>query len=505
MIPTLLSILLALSVAQNSPVPAGTQLHIRLTSPVGSYASVKGSRVSAVLIAPVILDGDTVLPAGSLLDGTVKSVTRVGYGLRHETAAIDLAFDRITPPDGDPIPIAAQVTDVDNSRERVTRTGKIEGVRSTGSISYRVSGYLRTMLLWDVHAELAEWIIRSTLMEIPEPEIYYPPGVEMTLQLSTPLLAPAQSPTLSYCPLTSDERADLAQVVSELPNRTQAPISGRPSDLTNILLVGDHDQIVSAFEAAGWIEPTPSSLRGRIGFIRAVAELHGDEGAPMSLLLLNGAQPDLSWQKGLNDVAKRHHIRMWKVGGTWNGKELWIGAATHDIDFEYLRRGTTVSHRIAPDIDEERDKVAYDLAFTTCGKILDWTERPNLPRTAHNATGDRIFTDGRMAVVELNDCAEPRTWNEGVDPEPLPVHGGRWQRLARREILSARNELLRTNPYYRSFEAGRWIVESIRAHRRRAEAAGLINSSIPAHAMYWRTARESKPVAVTAERLIQGK
>ena len=45
-------------------VPAGTQVHIRLTTTVGSYASAAGSPVSAVLIAPVIVDGETVLPAG---------------------------------------------------------------------------------------------------------------------------------------------------------------------------------------------------------------------------------------------------------------------------------------------------------------------------------------------------------------------------------------------------------------------------------------------------------
>jgi hypothetical protein len=35
--------------------------------------------------------------------------------------------------------------------------------------------------------------------------------------------------------------------------------------------------------------------------------------------------------------------------------------------------------------------------------------------------------------------------------------------------LSARNGLLRTNPYWRTFEATRWIVESIRRRNRQQQ------------------------------------
>ena len=120
----------------------------------------------------------------------------------------------------------------------------------------------------------------------------------------------------------------------------------------------------------------------------------------------------MSWEKGLNDVSKRHHIRMWREDGTWRGQEMWVGAATRDIDFAYWRPGGRLSHKIEEDVDQERDKVAYDLAFTSCGNLLDWTDRPDFPRFARNATGDPIVTDGRMVVVELNDCDAPRLSTE---------------------------------------------------------------------------------------------
>jgi len=486
MMTTLLSVLLSIAALTIRPLPQGTQLHVRLTTTVGSYASIPGSPVSAVLIAPVIMDGETLLPAGSTLTGRVKSVTRVGLGLRHETAGLDLAFTQITPPDGETMPISTQVANVDNGKERVTHDGRIQGVRSTGSLCYRVSGYIRTALQWEIHAELAEWAIRSLIMELPEPEIYYPAGVELTLTLMEPLSldAPAHSEQAAgqeaARQLTDDERVELARIAALMPYRTRVPVSGRSSDLTNVLFIGSHDQIVAAFDAAGWTQPGPASFRDRIHWIRAVAELRGDGGAPMSLLLLNGAEPDLSWQKGLNDVSKRHHIRVWKAAGTWRGREMWVGAATRDIDFAYMRPGRKLSHRIEEDVDQERDKVAYDLAFTSCGNLVNWTDRPDFPRVARNATDDPIVTDGRMVVIELNSCRAPRLSTETVDATPLPEHGDKLQRFARREILSFRNGVLRTNPYWRTFEATRWIVESIRRRNKERNSDPELLSKSPA-------------------------
>jgi hypothetical protein len=486
-----LSVLLAIVALTIRPLPRGIQLHIRLMTTVGSYASNPGSAVSAVLIAPVMVDGQTVLPAGSTLSGTVKAVTRVGLGVRHETAGLHLEFNQLTPLDGEAIPISAQVTEVDNSRERVTRDGSIQGVRSTGSICYRVSGYIRTLLQWEVHAELAVWAIRSLIAQVPEPEIYYPAGVELTLTLTEPLSLDAQfnSGERAVGELTGDQREELARAAAAMPYRTEAPGSGRSSDLTNVLLIGSHDQIVAAFAAAGWMQADRASLRGRIHWLRAVAELRGDGVAPMSMLLLNGAEPDMSWQKGLNDVSKRHHIRMWRQESTWQGREMWIGAATRDIDFAYLRPGGRLSHKIEENVDQERDKVAYDLAFTSCGNLLDWTDRADFPRFARNATGDPIITDGRMAVIELNDCDAPRMSTETVDATPLPEHGDRLQRFARREILSARSELLRQNPYWRTYEGSRWFIEWIRRRNERPTSEPELSSKSPAPAGFFESVR----------------
>ncbi len=111
----------------------------------------------------------------------------------------------------------------------------------------------------------------------------------------------------------------------------------------------------------------------------------------------------MSWQKDLNDMSKRHHIRIWKQPQMWDGQEVWAAAATRDIDFAYMHHGRAMTHRIDENIDRERDKIAYDLAFTSYVDVLDWEERSTLPSVTRNGTGDLMNTDKRIAVLRLRD------------------------------------------------------------------------------------------------------
>jgi hypothetical protein len=378
-----------------------------------------------------------------------------------------LNFNLATTPAGERVSLSAQLEQVDNARERVDRNGLIHGVRATGSLCYRASGYIRTALEWEIHAELAEWFFRALIVQLPEPEIYYPPGVEMTLKLTEPLVVSGPAPAQGTPTLTETERANLEPFIEQLPFRTTS-LSGRPSDLINVLFIGSRDQVQRAFTAAGWMPPEPVTMRARIRDIRAVAERAGYRRAPMSALLLENAGPDMSWQKGLNDLSKRHHIRIWKQPETWHGQELWAAAATRDLDFAFFRPGQLFTHRVERNVDQERDKVADDLVFASCVDAVDSMRREDAPQLTYNSTGDPMRTDARLAIVRLKDCANPAPFEPA--PKLLPMHGGKWQRFVRREILSMRSDLLRTNIYYRVYEGARLGVEAlIRRARNRAE------------------------------------
>lgn len=486
-------VLLALNLLGLKQVPQGTQLHVRLLTTIGSYASRAGDPVRAVLIAPVILnpgDGteEAILPAGTLLSGKLKSVQRVGLGFVHENAALDLEFNQITTPSGEIVPLSSRVVAVDNGRERVTRDGSIRGIRATNTITYRFSGYIRTALQWDIHAAIAVWAIKALVVQVPESELYYPAGVELTLALTGPITLRAPEPSsvpddgliaqkLVPQKLDDDRRARVEELVAAMPSRTRAALTGKSADLINLMFVGSREELTAAFEAAGWTQPQEAGMRANIRRIRAVAEGHGDTDAPMSLLLLDDQRPDMAWQKGFNDVSKRHHIRIWKQSATLDGRELWIGAATRDIDFAYMRPGWALTHKIEENIDRERLKVVNDLAFTSCVSLVDEFKRPDFPSFTYNATGDPMTTDSGLALVAFGPCA-PRTDAVPEDDTqalsvfaasaPLPRHGSKMQRFARREILCFRNDLLRENAYWRTYEGIRYLVAAVRSRHERS-------------------------------------
>ena len=455
---SLLGILQTIQLVTMLNVPAGSQLRVRMDTAVASWSTAVDTPIHAVLIAPVIVKGQIAVPAGCTLTGRVRSVTRVGLGIRHERASLGLEFFSVALPGENARALETRVTEVDNSRERVGTTGLVQGVRATNSIAYRVSGYIKMALLWHFHAEIAGWAIKSLVVQLPEPEIYYPAGTELTLALTRQIVAPAGFRAVQE--IAQSEAAVLERAVASLPFRTTDSKSGRPSDLVNVMFSGNRGEILAGFAAAGWSPAHELSVRSRIGVIRAAAELRG-YASPMNPLSLNGKEADLTLQKGLNDVSKRHHIRIWKQPGMWEGKELWMAAATRDVDYAYLRPGSTFSHHIDPNVDEERDKVVYDLAFTTCAVPVGWMDRPGVPREARNGTGDAIVTDARMAVIRFQECSAVVPAPGSAEPA-LVTRGGKWQRLLRREILITRNDLLRANPYWRIYEGGFRMLSCVR-------------------------------------------
>jgi hypothetical protein len=181
----------------------------------------------------------------------------------------------------------------------------------------------------------------------------------------------------------------------------------------------------------------------------------------------------MSWQKGFNDMSKRHHIRIWKQPDLWEGQEVWIAAATRDIDFAYLRPGQAVTHRVEENIDLERDKIAHDLVYTNYVDVLDWTDRINIPKLTRNGTGDLMTTDAKLAVIRLRDSDEPRLATASDEFDTIPEHGDQMQRFLRREILSMRNDVVRNNIYWRGYEGVRWVVTALRKRNRPPEVADV--------------------------------
>ena len=83
---------------RETTLPAGTQLRVRLENGVGSDISRSEDPIRARLVNPIVVDGRTIVPAGSEVLGTVTSAVRSGKvkGRAH----LSLRFNTLVPTAG---------------------------------------------------------------------------------------------------------------------------------------------------------------------------------------------------------------------------------------------------------------------------------------------------------------------------------------------------------------------------------------------------------------------
>ena len=73
----------------------------------------------------------------------------------------------------------------------------------------------------------------------------------------------------------------------------------------------------------------------------------------MSVLLLENRPADLNYQKQNNTFSKRHHLRVWRRPDQWQGQDVWVASATHDIGINFSAEDRNFIRKIDPQIDEE--------------------------------------------------------------------------------------------------------------------------------------------------------
>ena len=122
---------------------------------------------------------------GRAVDGVVRSKRKVGWGIRHETAALELEFTRVTVGPDSVVPITARVEEVENAREQV-KNGVIRGVMSSDTFQGRVNSRLIHLPTWNPYSDIGLIIYKATFPIFPEPEIYYPSGTDLSLRTKTP-------------------------------------------------------------------------------------------------------------------------------------------------------------------------------------------------------------------------------------------------------------------------------------------------------------------------------
>lgn len=188
----------------------------------------------------------------------------------------------------------------------------------------------------------------------------------------------------------------------DIPRRVSDE-AGNPGDMVNYALVGSEAQVKAAFAAAGWVAVDKSVGDAVLHGLLSTLSHEAYTEMPMSTLTLFGRPQDLSFARGdpLKVAAERHHLRVWRTEKTVAGMPLWVGSATHDIGFEKDQRNGKATHKIDPQIDDERTFLLE--SFDAAGVFSDaaYVTPADALVSARTATGGSFFSDGRIVVMDL--------------------------------------------------------------------------------------------------------
>jgi hypothetical protein len=372
---------------------AGSKLYVRLEVAASTRTSHLNQAVNARVVREVTCDQGLLVPIGAEVTGKIVKLIPTSDPTDH--ARMLIRFDQLAVPHQTAVPLTAHLIEVENARETVLPDGTIQGVLEKDAAVGRVDGLLDKL---GSAGEKMEEMSGKAVGKV-DTAIDFPVGTDMVLTLDQPLALSVTALPASAGQLSAGLTDAIQKLLVEAPNRVESRTK-KPGDPLNLVVVGTAQQILSAFKDAGWSEAKKLGARSAVGTVKAMANDQGYGQAPVSQLYLFGRVEDLAFEKMLDTFLKRHHLRLWRSDVTGaDGREIWLGASTHDIGLD-VHPGV-ISHETDPDLDAERAKVGADLMAGGWVAAERLVSRPNPLSEGKTATGGTWKTDGQLLVIEL--------------------------------------------------------------------------------------------------------
>jgi hypothetical protein len=201
-----------------------------------------------------------------------------------------------------------------------------------------------------------------------------------------------------------EDEAALRETLASLPACTANHKGTDWGDPLNIALVGTRQLIFSALIRRGWhqteIVHRASLLKTVRSFLFGTAYRY----SPISPLYVFGRAQDIGLQKARNSIHLRNHMRLWRTRYSYQGLEVYLGQISRDIGVK-LNKRTFTTHIIDPDVDETRDGLVGDLAYSQSLHAVGYvrgSQRSTPEETHYNLTPDPYYSDGLRAVMILD-------------------------------------------------------------------------------------------------------
>lgn len=120
---TLLAV--TLTAQTNSPVPAGTALIVRLDTTLATFSNKPGDPFRGSITKPVVINGQTLIPVGAIVEGRVTKVSEPRRISGRPT--IGILPEAVILPTGERYYLDATLTDTNLPGTDVTSEGQFKG------------------------------------------------------------------------------------------------------------------------------------------------------------------------------------------------------------------------------------------------------------------------------------------------------------------------------------------------------------------------------------------
>jgi hypothetical protein len=359
---------------------SGTPVKLQFAQTISSAHAHKRDRLDFVVVKDVAVGGFTVIRAGAPAEGSVigvKGKRPLGMG-----GNVIVKLDWVELTTGERVGLVARKEF--KGKSLITRMG-------------------------------VEMAIAGAIYAAAAPVFLLSRGRDSTVLKGTEVTAYTKSDSsveAGGLPMARKSVSELSEMIKLLPPRVLNG-EGREGDMLNLIFMAKEDDLQEAFTRAGWLKVEKS--KPHIIWHLLWQRKHYTK-LPMDKLYVFGRAQEYSFT--LPDprsiVARRHHLRIWKTDHMVDGIPLWVGAATHDVAIEFVKRKFRLFHRIDPHVDAERDFIAGNLAETRQVARTEYMRCAEPVLNAQTATGQTYYSDSRMLLLELNRGVAPMVGATGV-------------------------------------------------------------------------------------------
>jgi len=227
--------------------------------------------------------------------------------------------------------------------------------------------------------------------------------------------------------LQYEDEQEFRTALEQLPCCTTNKQGSKNGDPLNLVLIGNPDDVFPAFIRRGW-HPT-EVLRVATAWKTLKAAIFGSRYrySPISPLYAYGRPQDIEGQKARTTIHQRNHLRLWLTPLRFQGKLVWLGQISRDIGSRFtLQTWWFMTHKIDPDVDEARNGLIQDLAYSQALTKIGMVKGVGAAPAANprgNLTGDPYFTDGLRAVLMFDHRPVALSGIGFFNWEvPLPIH-----------------------------------------------------------------------------------